>query len=68
MPDFKEMYFELAVKVATAIDLLTQAQLDGELVDMRGREKGELADMQGRSKGKLAHEENPVEPESEIDE
>lgn len=30
MPNYKKMYFELAGKVATAIDILVQAQQDGE--------------------------------------
>lgn len=30
MPDYKRMYFELAAKVADAVELLTAAQLAGE--------------------------------------
>ena len=30
MPDYKKMYFELAAKVADAIDLLIEAQRRGE--------------------------------------
>lgn len=30
MPDYKSMYFQLAAKVADAVDLLIQAQSDGE--------------------------------------
>lgn len=30
MPDYKSMYFQLAAKVADAVDLLVQAQQDGE--------------------------------------
>lgn len=30
MPDFEEMYFNLAAKVADAIELLTKAQQKGE--------------------------------------
>jgi len=30
MPDYKKMYFELAAKVADAIDILIEAQQNGE--------------------------------------
>ena len=30
MPDYKEMYFQLAAKVANAIDILVEAQQQGE--------------------------------------
>lgn len=30
MPDYKEMYFQLAAKVANAIDILVEAQRQGE--------------------------------------
>ena len=30
MPDYKSMYFQLAAKVADAVDLLIQAQENGE--------------------------------------
>lgn len=30
MPDYKEMYFQLAAKVANAIDILVEAQQRGE--------------------------------------
>jgi len=39
--DYKEMYFELAAKVATAIELLTKAQQEGELAYMTGAEETE---------------------------
>ena len=30
MPDYKEMYFQLAAKVANAVDILVEAQQQGE--------------------------------------
>lgn len=30
MPDYKSMYFKLAAKVADAVELLTDAQIEGE--------------------------------------
>jgi len=30
MPDYKQMYFQLAAKVADAIDILVEAQQQGE--------------------------------------
>lgn len=30
MPDYKEMYFKLAAKVANAVDILVEAQQQGE--------------------------------------
>lgn len=36
MPDYKFMYYRLAGKVADAIDLLTQAQQEGEELSMDG--------------------------------
>ncbi|MDO0826002.1 hypothetical protein [Desulfosporosinus nitroreducens] len=30
MPDYKEMYFQLAAKVANAVDILIEAQQQGE--------------------------------------
>lgn len=30
MPNYKSMYFKLAAKVADAVELLTEAQLEGE--------------------------------------
>lgn len=30
MPDYKEMYFQLAAKVANVIDILVEAQQQGE--------------------------------------
>jgi len=43
MTDYKEMYFELAAKVAAAIEILTKAQQEGELAYMQGTDetKGE---------------------------
>ncbi|SDI50989.1 hypothetical protein [Desulfosporosinus hippei] len=52
MPDYKEMYFQLAAKVANAVDILVEAQQQGEadyskeerpvilLTDSRSDEKG----------------------------
>lgn len=40
MPDYKDMYFKLAAQVATAIELLTDAQLQGE--DAFSRDELEL--------------------------
>lgn len=50
MPDYKFMYYRLAGKVADAIELLTQAQQEGEELSMDGYDpplvmlKEELAD------------------------
>lgn len=30
MPDYKDMYFQLAAKVANAVDILVEAQQQGE--------------------------------------
>lgn len=35
MPDYKDMYFKLAAQVANAIELLTDAQLQGEEAFLR---------------------------------
>jgi len=49
MADFKEMYFELAAKVAAAIEILTEAQQEGELAYMLGGEDS-VADSAEKSK------------------
>ncbi|AGA68070.1 hypothetical protein Desdi_0536 [Desulfitobacterium dichloroeliminans LMG P-21439] len=36
MPDYKKMYFQLAAKVADAMDILSKAQQEGEAEFMAG--------------------------------
>ncbi len=36
MPDYKSMYFHLSAKVADAVELLTEAQQQGEEAYMEG--------------------------------
>ena len=44
MPDYKKMYFELAAKVADAIDILIKAQQQGENEYIEDEDETEISD------------------------
>ena len=41
MTDYKDMYFKLAAKVANAVDLLVEAQQEGEDAFLEGKDSSE---------------------------
>ena len=42
MLDYKKMYFQLAARVADALDILSQAQQEGEAEFMAGERSSEI--------------------------
>ena len=49
MPDYKAMYFQLAAKVADAVELLITAQQQGENAYIEGEDLTEDDDSNGQS-------------------
>ena len=54
MPDYQSMYYELAAKVADAIELLQEAMREGEALYMLGMDAS-AAEENGRKDERLAH-------------
>ncbi len=42
MPDYKEMYFKLAAKVADVVEILVKAQQEGERSCIEDKNKSEI--------------------------